>query len=187
MLSEQAKNRLLKIARASVEAAAGGKRQPQFIEPYAELQGNHGCFVTLKNKGSLRGCIGCFSSDKPLWRTVQEQAVASTKHDPRFLSAPITPEEVPQLTVEISVLSPLRRIENPLDLDLGKHGIVVQRGSRRGCFLPQVATETGWSKEEFLSRCCEGKAGLDPGAWRDPSTEVLVFTAEVFHEQAENG
>ena len=183
MLSDEARKRLLTIARATVESAAKGERLPVFIEPHPELQRPQGCFVTLKNGPQLRGCIGCFSSDKPLWQTVQDQAVSSCRHDPRFRDNRITPEEVPRLHIEISVLSPLKKIDNPLDIELGKHGIVIQRGGRRGCFLPQVATETGWTKEQFLSRCAAGKAGLGPDAWQDPETEVLVFTADVFHEQ----
>lgn len=182
MLSEEARKRLLTIARTTVEAVVSGQRPPVFIEPHPELQERQGCFVTLKNGQELRGCIGCFSSDMSLWQTVQEQAVSSARRDPRFQSNPITPPEVPQLRIEISVLSPLRKIEDPLDIQLGVHGIVIQRGGRRGCFLPQVATETGWTREEFLSRCAAGKAGLPPDAWREPDTDILVFTAEVFHE-----
>ena len=86
------------------------------------------------------------------------------------------------LEIEISVLSPLEPIKNPLDLELGVHGIYIQRGGRTGCFLPQVATEHGMSKEQFLSECSAGKAGLAPDAWRDPRTSVSVFTAEVLEE-----
>ncbi|RPJ38229.1 MAG: AMMECR1 domain-containing protein, partial [Planctomycetaceae bacterium] len=100
--------------------------------------------------------------------------------DPRFLTNPITFSEVNKLEIEISVLSPLQRTDNPLNLELGTHGIYIKRGYACGCFLPQVADETGWSKEEFLSQCCSHKAGLAPDAWKDPKTEVYLFTAEVF-------
>lgn len=183
MLSDEARKRLLSIARASVLAAVRGERPPVIIEPHPELQGHHGCFVTLKNHGRLRGCIGCFASDRPLWQTVQQQAISSATQDPRFTMDPIRPAEVAELDIEISVLSPPRKIENPLDIQLGRHGIIVQSGSRRGCFLPQVATETGWSKEEFLSHCAAGKAGLAPDAWRQPGTVVYTFEAEVFGER----
>jgi AmmeMemoRadiSam system protein A len=107
-------------------------------------------------------------------------AKASATGDPRFMANPITPGEVNKLDIEISVLSPLQRTDDPLSLELGTHGIYIKRGYASGCFLPQVAEETGWSKEEFLSQCCLHKAGLPPDAWRDPSTEVYLFTAEIF-------
>jgi len=111
---------------------------------------------------------------------VAEMAKASATSDPRFFSDPITAEELDQLDIEISVLSPLQRTMDPLSLRLGVDGIYIKRGYATGCFLPQVATETGWSKEEFLSYCCSHKAGLPADAWKDPKTEVYLFTAEVF-------
>ena len=102
--------------------------------------------------------------------------------DQRFVFDRITPSELKQLEIEISVLSPLEKTDDPLSLELGNHGIYIRRGSQAGCFLPQVATELGWSKEQFLSRCCADKIGLKPDAWKDPDTEVLLFTAEVFSE-----
>ena len=110
-------------------------------------------------------------------------AIAAAAEDPRFVGMRIRPSELPRLQVEISVLSALERIENPLDIELGTHGIYIKRGTRSGCFLPQVATETGWSKEEFLSQCCAGKAGLPANAWEGSDTEVLVFTAQIIEEQ----
>lgn len=184
-MNEDAGKRLLEIARASVEAAVKGKPLPQPAESQIELQGKQGCFVTLKKGGALRGCLGHFRSDKPLFQLVNEMARASATDDPRFFSQPITPGELPQIEIEISVLSPLQRIEDPLDLDLGKHGIYISSGAASGCFLPQVATETGWSKEDFLSNCCSHKAGLSPDAWKDPKTEVQVFTAEILSEGGE--
>jgi AmmeMemoRadiSam system protein A len=139
-----------------------------------------GCFVTLKNHGRLRGCIGQFTSDKPLIELIIEMAKASATGDPRFFANPITPRELNELDVEISVLSPLKRTDDPLSLRLGVDGIYIRKGYASGCFLPQVAEETGWSKEEFLSYCCAHKAGLPSDAWRDKDTEVHFFTAEVF-------
>jgi uncharacterized protein (TIGR00296 family) len=107
-------------------------------------------------------------------------AKASATEDPRFLGAPITPREVDALEVEVSVLSPLKRTDDPLGLRLGIDGIYIKRGCASGCFLPQVATETDWTAEEFLSYCCSHKAGLPADAWKDPETEVFLFTAEVF-------
>jgi AmmeMemoRadiSam system protein A len=111
---------------------------------------------------------------------VVEMAKASATGDPRFFSDPIRPEELGQLDVEISVLSPLKRTDDPLSLRLGIDGIYIKLGSASGCFLPQVATETDWSKEEFLSYCCAHKAGLPADAWKDPNTEVYLFTADIF-------
>lgn len=177
------RKRLLEIARRSVTAAVTGAPHQEVQESDPELNGKQGCFVTLKNGDMLRGCLGNFISDIPLCRLVNEMARASATEDPRFFSSPITPQELPELKIEISVLSPLRRIANPLDLELGVHGIYIRRGGAAGCFLPQVATETGWSKEEFLRYCCSHKAGLAPDAWREPGTEVLVFTADVFGDE----
>jgi uncharacterized protein (TIGR00296 family) len=114
--------------------------------------------------------------------TVSEIAVSSTK-DPRFVSMRITPDELPQLNVEVSVLSELKRTEDPLTLRVGIDGVYIKRGNLAGCFLPQVATEQGWDKEQFLDRCCEGKAALPAKSWKDPKTEVYFFTSEVFGEK----
>jgi AmmeMemoRadiSam system protein A len=124
-------------------------------------------------------------ADQPLWKTVREMAIASSTEDPRFWGNRLRPDEMKVLEIEISVLSPLQKIANPLDIELGKHGIYIRRGQRSGCFLPQVATETGWSKVEFLSHCCEGKAGLPAEAWKDPKTDVFIFTAEIINEKEE--
>jgi AmmeMemoRadiSam system protein A len=148
-----------------------------------ELTGKQGAFVTLRTHGQLRGCIGRFIADKPLWQMVEQMAVASAREDPRFLGMLLRPAELPELEIEVSVLSPLRRIRDPLEeVELGKHGVYVKRDFASGCFLPQVATETGWTKQEFLAQCCAGKAGLAADAWKDPRTEVYVFTAEILKE-----
>jgi len=178
-LGEPARRELLEIARRSLAAAVRGEPPPRAESRDPELQRTGGCFVTYKNAGRLRGCIGCFESGSPIWATVAEYAAISATGDPRFRGDPITPGELPEIEVEISVLSPLERIADPLKIELGVHGIYVRRGSRSGCFLPQVATEHGMSREQFLSECCAGKAGLAPDAWRQPGTEVLVFTAEI--------
>ena len=182
-MNEASRKRLLQIARQSVAAAVQGKPLPKLDESDPELQGKQGCFVTLKNGEELRGCLGHFTSAKPLWKLVNETARASATEDPRFWSYPITPDELNRLNIEISVLSPLQRIANPLAIELGVDGIYIRRGAAAGCFLPQVATETGWSKEEFLSRCAAGKAHLPPDAWKSPDTTVYRFEAEVFGEK----
>ena len=111
---------------------------------------------------------------------VVEMAKASATGDARFFDNQITPDDLPNLDIEISVLSPLKKTADPLSLRLGVDGIYIKKGHLSGCFLPQVAEETGWSKEEFLSYCCSHKAGLPEDAWRDPKTEVFLFSAEVF-------
>ena len=113
---------------------------------------------------------------------VAEMAEASAHRDPRFLFDRLRPEELKELTIEISILSPLERIADPLDFELGRHGIYLKQGGATGCFLPQVATETGWSKEEFLSQCAYSKAGLPPDGWKEPATEVYRFTCEIIEE-----
>ena len=179
-MNEAQKKILLRIARDTVEAVVTGKAiaKPKSDEP--ELGAHCGCFVTLKNQDRLRGCIGQFVSAIPLIELVVEMARASATSDPRFFADPITAGELEQLDIEISVLSPLRRTDEPLSLRLGIDGIYIKKGLASGCFLPQVATETGWSREEFLSYCCAHKAGLPADAWKDPKTEVLLFTADVF-------
>ncbi len=171
---------LLKIARDTVKAVLTGGALPKSKSSDPELNAHCGCFVTLKNQEQLRGCIGQFTSDSPLLELVVEMAKASATGDPRFFDDPITADELEQLDIEISVLSPLKQTDDPLSLRLGVDGIYIKKGFAAGCFLPQVATETGWSKEEFLSYCCAHKAGLPADAWKDPSTKVYLFTAEVF-------
>ena len=110
-------------------------------------------------------------------------ASASATRDSRFSANPITAKELDELDIEISVLSPLEKTDDPLSLRIGIDGIYIVKAGRTGCFLPQVATETGWTTEEFLSNCCGHKVGLEPDAWKESDTEVYLFTAEVFGER----
>lgn len=185
-MNDQQKQTLLKVARDTVEAVVNRKPSPRPESDDPELNVPCGCFVTLKNRGRLRGCIGKFISDRPLIELVAEMAKSSATSDPRFFADPVVPAELENLDIEISVLSPLKRTDDPLSLRLGVDGIYIKKGRASGCFLPQVATETGWSKEDFLSYCCAHKAGLPPDAWRDPQTEVNLFTAEVFGADFKN-
>jgi uncharacterized protein len=182
------KNVLLQIARKSVEVAIkdvpADKIQVQIDSP--ELEKEHGAFITLRKHGKLRGCIGRLTSNTHLHKLVSEMAVSAATEDPRFQHNRIQPSELDDLEIEISVLSALQKIENPLDIELGKHGIYIKKDFRNGCFLPQVATETGWTKEEFLSQCCRTKAGLPPDAWKEKETEIYVFTVEIISEAATN-
>ena len=181
MMSPEARRELMAIARAALAAAVRGEPEPKPVSRSPELAAKCGCFVTYKNAGRLRGCIGCFTSERPLHATVAEYARISATQDWRFADDPITPDELGAVDIEISVLSPLVPIRDPLDLELGVHGIYIRRGGRSGCFLPQVATEHRMTKEQFLSECCAGKAGLAPDAWRE-GAQFSVFTGQIFHE-----
>lgn len=139
-----------------------------------------GVFVTLKKLGRLRGCMGTLDASQPLAEGVRHAAGVAALSDPRF--PPVTLAELPDILIEVSILSepwPMKTID---DLQIGTHGIIVRQGLQRGLFLPQVAREHRLDKHTFLSRCCAEKAGLAPDAWQDPNTEVLLFTAEVFTE-----
>lgn len=137
-----------------------------------------GAFVTLRSNGRLRGCIGRTDAAHSLGETVVQCAITAALQDPRFGALPI--EELAGLEIEISVISQLRPA-SPEQIQRGVHGIVVSRGASRGLLLPQVAIERGWSAMQLLEAACQ-KAGLEAGAWRDPETKLLTFTAEVFSE-----
>lgn len=179
-MTDQQKNILLRVAADNIAAAVGRRKIAKPTTDDANLKKQQGCFVTIKNGQHLRGCIGQFIADKSLIEMVAEMAVSAAKRDPRFLDNPITEDELGELDIEISVLSELKKTDNPLNLRLGIDGIYIVKGYSSGCFLPQVATETGWNKEEFLSYCCEHKAGLRPDAWKNKNVEVYLFTCDVF-------
>ncbi len=182
-MDEKDKKALLSIARESIKSAITNTpdKQTQIEITSPGLQEKSGAFVTLKTHGKLRGCIGRMVSDIPLYKLVSEMAVSAAKEDPRF--SQIKPSELEDLEIDISVLSPLQKIDDPLDLELGRHGIYIKKGASNGCFLPQVAAETGWTKEEFLSQCCSMKARLSPDAWKHKNVEVYIFTAEMIFEK----
>ena len=136
--------------------------------------------MTLRQDGRLRGCIGSFVGTGPLIDTVREMAISASTRDPRF--PPLTTAELEEVDLEISVLSPLRQIDDPSEIEVGRHGIFITRGFHSGVLLPQVATEYGWDRETFLEHTC-AKAGLPADAWRDPETQIEVFEAQVFGEK----
>ena len=180
-MTSQEKKELLKIARATVESYVQTGKIPVFSPAFPALKQPLGAFVTLKEHGQLRGCIGRFEPSEPLYIIVQQMAVAAATEDTRF--RPVNADELDKLEYEISVLSPLRKIPNADEIVLGRHGVQVSKGFfNHGVFLPQVATETGWSKEEFLGELCSQKAGLPRDCWRDPGVRLEVFTAQVFDE-----
>jgi hypothetical protein len=180
-LSLAQKKELLKIARNSIETFVKTGKVPDITIKDARLNEIEGAFVTITKHGALRGCIGNIIGQGPLYETVRDMAVAAASQDPRF--SPLTAGELKDIDVEISVLSKPRRVKDASEIQLGKHGVIVSAGGHQGVFLPQVADQTGWSKEEFLSQLCSQKAGLPPGAWKDPDTALYVFTADVFSEK----
>jgi AmmeMemoRadiSam system protein A len=184
MLGEQQRSALLRIARQSVAGhvlpdTSGPVSTGWGIELEDPPADASGVFVTLKRRGELRGCLGTLTMAGDLAFEVARCARDSATEDPRF--APVSPDEMPELSIEISVLGPLERID-PLQPDafvIGRHGLVVESGSLRGLLLPQVATEWGWTAEQFLRQTCR-KAGLQDDAWR--RARVFRFEAEVFGE-----
>lgn len=179
-LNQEQKKKLLKLARDTITLflASGKTLEPKEDDP--TLKQVMGAFVTLHKDGELRGCIGNIVGQKPLYLTVRDMAIASATEDPRFNS--VTKEELPKINIEISALSPLKKITNPDEIVLGKHGVLVRDLYRSGVYLPQVATETGWTKEQFMDSLCGSKAGMRPDAWKTGKCDIYIFSAEVFGE-----
>ena len=176
-LTSEEKAQLLEIAREVVESQCRGEKTPEFVVNSPTLKEPRGAFVTLHKEGKLRGCIGHIRAKEPLVKTIVEMAEAAAFHDPRF--PPVSSKELGLLEYEISVLTPLQRIAEVDEIEVGKHGIYMKRGSCRGLLLPQVATEWGWDRTTFLEHTCT-KAGLPEDAWKDKKTEIHIFSAEVF-------
>ncbi|MDR1932523.1 MAG: AmmeMemoRadiSam system protein A [Spirochaetales bacterium] len=179
VLSGEGKKALLRTARETLEAKLEG-RSPQYGEHSPELEVFCGMFVTLRDAGGgLRGCIGNLTGrDKALYELAAEMALASAFEDPRF--PPVRKNEMKHLSIEISILSGFEEAA-PEEVIPGKHGILIRRGYNSGLLLPQVATEQGWDRVQFLSHGCR-KAGLPPESWRQKETSISIFTALVFHE-----
>ena len=179
LLTKKEQRELLKIARDTILSYVTGGIVPP-VDPTSEgLQLESGCFVTIKQKGVLRGCIGNFVSDKPLFKLVQEMAVSASTRDPRFY--PMKPHDLADFELEISVLSPLEKAASVEEIKVGTHGIYIIRGSYRGVLLPQVATDYGWDRDEFLRHTCI-KAGLPESAWMKGDCDIYIFSALVFGE-----
>jgi AmmeMemoRadiSam system protein A len=176
-LTDKEKATLLDIAKNAIKGEMSQQEMPELKIDSETLKQKRGAFVTLKKNGHLRGCIGYIKAYKPLWETVQEMAIAAAFRDPRFPS--LKPDEVKELTFEISVLSPLKRIHDINEIEVGKHGLYMIRGHKSGLLLPQVATEYGWDRTTFLKETCH-KAGLQQDAWMDEATEIYIFSADYF-------
>ena len=180
-LGKEEQKKLLEIARKTVETYIRTKKIPEFSNEYPALDKHLGAFVTIKKHGQLRGCIGRFQHDISLYQVVKEMAVSATTEDHRF--KPIIEDELKDLEYEISVLSPLKKIDKWQDIEIHKHGVQIRNGLKTGVFLPQVATENNWDLDTFMNVLCQQKAGLPVDCWKDPKTEIYVFTAQVFGEK----
>ena len=176
-LSADEKTALLKLAREAIECKCRGESVPKPHTDSPVLNELRGAFVSLHEHGRLRGCIGQIKARQPLAKTVTEMAMAAAFEDPRF--PPVGIEELKDLDIEISVLTPLRRISNVEEIQVGTHGIYIRRGGYAGLLLPQVATDWGWDRTAFLEHTCE-KAHLPRDAWKDEETEIYIFSADVF-------
>jgi AmmeMemoRadiSam system protein B/AmmeMemoRadiSam system protein A len=179
-LTDEERRELLRLARASIVAALRGDPPPtpRMMTPVFEEPS--GAFVTLNDRGRLRGCIGAVLATRPLVENVLAMAVEAAFRDPRF--PPVREDELDRLDIEISVMSPLEHVEDVSEIAVGRDGLIIQREGSSGLLLPQVATEYGWDREMFLDHTCQ-KAGLPPGTWRKPGTTILRFSAEVFGEK----
>lgn len=176
-LVDEEKAYLKELVRQSIASHFGqGPSEPP-VPPTKRLEEVYGAFVTLKLHGQLRGCIGNIVGADKLYRTVWDMAQAAAFHDPRF--SPVTREEAGELEIEISILGPVEPCPDLNEVQVGRHGLIMQRGGHSGLLLPQVPVEWGWSREEFLENTCR-KAGLPPDSWDKAGTTVYWFEAEVF-------
>ncbi len=177
-LSNEDRRLLLQLARRAIVDAVCAGRQPESPAAGGALAERRGAFVTLFLRRRLRGCVGKLEPDESLAQAVMRCAMGAALADPRF--RPVRAEEIAELEVEVSVLSPVEPVR-PEEIEVGRHGLVVERGSHRGVLLPQVAAQRAWARERFLQESC-AKAGLEPNAWKDPETRMWAFTAESFSE-----
>lgn len=180
--SAEEHRKLFKVARESITAALSGERPQEFeiMEPNLLLK--RGVFVTLTRSGRLRGCIGHFEPDMPLHEITAQMAVAAATQDYRFFDNPITRTEMKEIDVKISILSPLRKIQSIEEIEIGKHGIWVRMGGKSGTYLPEVATDMGWNRIQFLESCCEEKAGLPADAWKN-GADIYIYSSQILKEK----
>lgn len=172
---------LLKIAREAITRQVRGERYTPAPREEKKLNERAGCFVTIKKNGQLRGCIGNFQSQRPLYRDVAEMAAASATEDPRF--PPMRDCDLESFELEITVLSPLRKIGAVEEIEIGVHGLYIEKGYNRGVLLPQVATEQGWDRDTFLRQTCI-KAGLGAEDWRHPEAAIYIFSGQIASDAA---
>ncbi len=182
LLKKTEQEKLLEIAKNSVETFVKEGKIPEFQVEESILNQNLGAFVTLKKQSQLRGCIGRFSpTDIPLYQVVSQMAIAAATQDKRFY--PVGEDELGELDYEISVLSPLEKIDNWQGIEIGKHGVQIRKGLRNGVFLPQVATDNNWDLEKFMGELCFQKVGLPWDCWKEEDIDLYTFTAQIFEEE----
>ena len=173
--------RLIKLARQTLESfVLGSEREAERIDDTHILTADFGAFVSLHKGDELRGCVGTCFPTRPLYETVIEMTEAAASRDRRV--PPISANELPHIRIDLSVLSPLQLVDDPLSLQVGKHGLHVANGEMRGVLLPQVATQYGWDMETFLCQTCL-KAGLPKNAWKWPETKIMSFTGLIIEEE----
>ncbi|MCD6307819.1 MAG: AmmeMemoRadiSam system protein A [Candidatus Latescibacteria bacterium] len=175
-LSDYEKKVLKNVVKATLETVVNGGGVPRYNNFAGKLGKKWGAFVTLNKNGQLRGCIGHIIGTQPLITTVAEMTRAAALDDPRF--SRVLPDELPDIEYEISVLTPIREIDDIGEIVVGRDGIIITRGMYRGLLLPQVATEYGWDRITFLEQTCR-KAGLPKDAWKDDDTKIEIFSAEI--------
>ncbi len=176
-LTQKEKKYLCDQVNAVIKARLEGREGPNDVPESLVLREKRGAFVTLKKNGELRGCIGYIEAYKPLYQTIREMAIAAAFNDPRFPELEV--QEWPEVEFELSILTPLREIDDPDIIEVGKHGLLIRNGSSSGLLLPQVAVEYGWSREEFLTHTCQ-KACLADDCWRRSGTKLYIFSADIF-------
>lgn len=181
MLDDSEKQKLLNLARITLKTYLEGGKAPAYHTSCAGLIERKGAFVSLHNGDELRGCIGQLYPDRELYRVVQHCVLSAATEDTRFV--PVHEDEIADLSIEISVLSPFRRIRDPEEIEVGKHGLYIVQGHFRGLLLPQVAVEYQWDRTAFLQHTCR-KAGLPETAYLDPDTVLYAFEAEVFSDSS---
>ena len=173
---------LLKLARNTLDEFLDKRAQPAYEPASAAQRQPRATFVTLRHKHTheLRGCRGEVFARYPLWESVQRVSILSATDDPRF--RPMAHDELADMHIEISVLTPMRLARSPEEVSVGQHGVMIRKGGHGGLFLPQVPVEQGWDRDEYLSTLCWMKAGLPANAWRKPDTQLYLFEAEIFEE-----
>jgi AmmeMemoRadiSam system protein A len=176
-LTEDDRVALHEIAHTAIEYKIAGKKISAPEIDSEILKEHRGAFVSLHSHGNLRGCIGSIYATKPLYQIVSDMALAAAFQDPRF--NPLTKKELKDLDIEISVLTPMKRIKDIQEIEIGKHGIYIVKQTAAGLLLPQVATEYCWDRGTFLEHTCT-KAGLPKNAWMDRDTEIYIFSADIF-------
>lgn len=179
-LDHEAQEEALSIARETMFEYISSGSTPEVSSEHPALQVPLGAFVTLEKDHNLRGCMGTFEPDEPLFKVIQDRAIASATKDKRF--SPVSQKELSELSIEISILSPRKKIDSWREIELGVHGVVIEKGNKSGTFLPQVATDGNFSLEEFLGELCSQKVGLPRNCYMDPEVTIYVYKAQIFEE-----